>query len=66
MMPAILAILFIHIIIAVRWMLIKILSVVINTQRLHKVIISGGYFAVFEQRKRLRLGKLYSLFKKDN
>ena len=41
-MPAILIILTIHIIIAVLWMLIKILSAVINGQRSHKVTIPGG------------------------
>ena len=36
-----------HIIIAVRWILIKILSVVINGQKSHKVIVpSGCYLAI--------------------
>ena len=42
--PAVLIILITHIIIAVRWMLIKILSVVINGQRAHKVIVPGGCY----------------------
>ena len=41
--PAVLIILITHIVIAVRWMLIKILSVVINGQRSHKVIVPDGY-----------------------
>jgi len=40
--PAVLIILITHIIVAVRWMLIKILSVVINGQGSHKVIALGG------------------------
>lgn len=44
MIPAILIILTIHIIIAIRWMLIKILSVVINVQRSHKAIVLGGCY----------------------
>ena len=42
MMPAVLIILTIHIIIAIRWMLIKILSAVINDWERIKVIVSGG------------------------
>ena len=42
--PAILIILIAHIIIAVRWMLIKILSAVINGQRSHKVIVPDGCY----------------------
>lgn len=42
--PAVLIILITHIIIAVLWMLIKILSVVINGQRSHKVIVPGGCY----------------------
>ena len=42
MIPAILIILTIHIIIAVRRMLIKILSAVINDWERIKVIVSGG------------------------
>ena len=41
-MPAVLIILTIHIIIAIRWMLIKILSAVINDWERNKVIVSGG------------------------
>jgi len=41
-MPAVLIILTIHIIIAIRWMLIKILSAVINDWERIKVIVSGG------------------------
>jgi hypothetical protein len=33
-----------HIIIAIRWMIIKILSVVINGQRSHKVIVPDGCY----------------------
>ena len=44
MIPTILIILTIHIIIAKRWMLIKILSAVINGQRSHKVIVPGGCY----------------------
>ena len=40
--PAVLIILITHIIIAVRWMLIKILSAVINDWERIKVIVSGG------------------------
>ena len=42
--PAVLIILITHIVIAVRWMLIKILSVVINGQRSHKIIVPGGCY----------------------
>jgi len=42
--PAVLIILIAHIIIAVRWMLIKILSAVINGQRSHKVIVPDGCY----------------------
>ena len=42
--PAVLIILITHIILAVRWMLIKILSAVINGQRSHKVIVPGGCY----------------------
>ena len=41
MIPAILIILTIHIIIAMRWMLIKILSEVINGREWFKVIVPG-------------------------
>lgn len=41
MIPAILIILTIHIIIAIRWMFIKILSVVINNWEQIKVIVLG-------------------------
>ena len=40
--PTALIILITHIIIAVRWMLIKILSVVINHRGEYKVIVPGG------------------------
>ena len=40
--PAALLIWITHIIIAVLWMLIKILSVVINGKRSHKIIVPGG------------------------
>ena len=42
MIPAILIILIVHIIIAIRWMLIKILSAVTNDWERIKVIVSGG------------------------
>ena len=42
MIPAILIILTIHIIIAIRWMLIKILSAVINHQGRVNKVVSGG------------------------
>ena len=44
MIPAILIILTIHIIIAIRWMFIKILSVVINGREWFKVIVPGGCY----------------------
>ena len=44
--PAVLIILIAHIILAVRWMLIKILSVVINGHWSHKVIVPGGCYLV--------------------
>ena len=40
--PAILIILITHIIIAIRWMLIKILSAVIKRRGEYKVIVVGG------------------------
>ena len=40
--PAVLIILIIHIILAVRWMLIKILSVVINRHGRVNTVVSGG------------------------
>jgi len=42
--PAVLIILITHIVLAARWMLIKILSVVINGQQSHKVIVPGGRY----------------------
>ena len=44
MIPAILIILIVHIIIAIRWMLIKILSAVINAWEQIKVIVPGGCY----------------------
>ena len=44
MIPAILIILTIHIIIAIRWMLIKILSAVINDWEQFEVIVPGGCY----------------------
>ena len=44
MIPAILIILTIHIIIAIRWMVIKILSVVINGREWFRVIVPGGCY----------------------
>ena len=44
--PATLIILITHIIIAVRWMLIKILSAVIKRRGESKVIVSGGLAAL--------------------
>ena len=46
MIPAILIILIVHIIIAIRWMLIKILSAVINDWEQIKVIVPGGCYLV--------------------
>ena len=46
MIPAILIILTIHIIIAIRWMFIKILSVAINHHEEYKIIVPGGYYLV--------------------
>ena len=43
-MPAVLIILTIHIIIAIRWMLIKILSAVINDWEQIEVIVPGGCY----------------------
>ena len=44
MIPAILIILIVHIIIAIRWMLIKILSAVINDWEQFEVIVPGGCY----------------------
>ena len=44
MIPAILIILIVHIIIAIRWMLIKILSAVINDWEQIEVIVPGGCY----------------------
>ena len=44
MIPTILIILIVHIIIAIRWMLIKILSAVINDWERIKVIVPGGCY----------------------
>ena len=44
MIPAVLVILTVHIIIAIRWMVIKILSVVINGREWFKVIVPGGCY----------------------
>ena len=44
MIPTILIILTIHIIIAIRWMLIKILSAVINDWEQIEVIVPGGCY----------------------
>ena len=43
-MPAVLILLTIHIIIAIRWMLIKILSAVINDWKQIEVIVPGGCY----------------------
>ena len=52
MIPAILIILIVHIIIAIRWMLIKILSAVINDWKQIEVIVPGGcYLDVYIIRK---------------
>ena len=59
--PAVLIILITHIIVAVRWMLIKILSAVINGQRSHKVIVPDGcYLGVNIIRKIDRIIKMRS------
>ena len=42
--PAVLIILITHIIVAVRWILIKILSAVINHHGEYKVIVPGGCY----------------------
>ena len=42
--PAILIILIAHIIVAVRWMLIKILSAVINHHERVNIVVSGGCY----------------------
>ena len=42
MIPAVLIILITHIVLAVRWMLIKILSVVINHHGRVNTVVSGG------------------------
>ena len=41
--PVLLGVLIIHIIIAIRWMLIKILSAMIKHYLAHKAIVPGGY-----------------------
>lgn len=41
--PVLLIVLIIHIIIAIRWMLIKILSVMIKRYLAHKAIVPGGH-----------------------
>ena len=67
MIPTILIILTIHIIIAVPWMLIKILSAVINDWEQIEVIVPGGcYLDIIiirknEQKSRYRLNRLGSL-----
>jgi hypothetical protein len=58
MIPAILIILTIHIIIAIRWMLIKILSVVINGREWFKVIVPGGCYLDMIIRKNKRIIKM--------
>ena len=60
MIPAILIILTIHIIIAVRWMLIKILSVVINDWERIKVIVPGGcYLDVIIQNNHIKIKQTF-------
>lgn len=58
MIPAILIILTIHIIIAIRWMLIKILSAVINDWEQIKVIVPGGCCLDVIIRKNKRIIKM--------
>ena len=58
MISAILIILTIHIIIAIRWMLIKILSVVINGREWFKVIVPGGCYLDMIIRKNKRIIKM--------
>ena len=58
MIPAILIILTIHIIIAIRWMFIKILSVVINGREWFKVIVPGGCYLDMIIRKNKRIIKM--------
>ena len=58
MISAILIILTIHIIIAIRWMFIKILSVVINGREWFKVIVPGGCYLDMIIRKNKRIIKM--------
>ena len=58
MISAILIILTIHIIIAIRWMLIKILSVVINGREQIEVIVPGGCYLDVIIRKNKRIIKM--------
>ena len=50
MIPAILIILTIHIIIAIRWMLIKILSAVINHRKEFAFVAAGSLAALYHKR----------------
>ena len=61
MIPAILIILIVHIIIAIRWMLIKILSAVINDWEQIKVIVPGGcYLDIIIIRKNIKKSRLHT------
>ena len=63
MIPTILIILTIHIIIAIRWMLIKILSAVINDWEQIKVIVPGGcYLDIIIIRKIDQKSRYYGTF----
>ena len=50
MIPAILIILIVHIIIAIRWMLIKILSAVINHRKEFAFVAAGSLAALYHKR----------------
>ena len=63
MIPAILIILIVHIIIAIRWMLIKVLSAVINDWEQIKVIVPGGcYLDIIIIRKIDQKSRCYGTF----
>ena len=61
MIPAILIILIVHIIIAIRWMLIKILSAVINDWEQFEVIVPGGCYLGVIIRKNRQIIKIILL-----
>ena len=61
MIRAIRILLIVHIIIAIRWMLIKILSAVINGREWFKVIVPGGCYLDMIIRKTKRIIKIVLL-----